>query len=281
MNHANAAFAQTLTAFLALRLQDTRHKLRLTILAIAKPYLAAGSSTAGPSQPNTVGKSPVPTRAPTHGLVGLLQRLSNLNIDLMNHLGAIPETSSNSIGSPLQTEREKLVFIDVMSQICLGLPPSHTDTPEQTTDAKRILCSLNPASELLIFSTYLRLIEMNDIILRLMKDSIENKDTNSPIRYPFQIPDFTIGSFSLPSKTDTQSIILINVMDTMITRAREIVAEATAPKQTLGYRGDFQSFGGATLVIVPDLARSAIRVREDALVRMIEDLKKPISQSNV
>ncbi|KAI1089538.1 hypothetical protein F5B19DRAFT_466987 [Rostrohypoxylon terebratum] len=251
---------------------------------VTKPRLAA-SGTFGPHQLSFTEESLSLVQKP---LVDLLQELSSLNIDLTRYLSAIPDINLESIGGDLvSSEGTNLfsidqifhlsqVFIDIISQICSGLPPSHTDTPEQTTEAKSAHFSLDPASELLIFSTYLRLIEIHDRILRLMKAAVENKEPNSPIRYPFQVPDFTFGSFSLPSKTDTRSILLIHVMDTMTTRAQEIVAEATAPKQTSGYRGDFQSFGGVSLVIVPDLAKSAIRIRENALVDMIEDLKKSI-----
>ncbi|KAI1445639.1 hypothetical protein F5Y02DRAFT_385850 [Annulohypoxylon stygium] len=251
---------------------------------VTKPRLAA-SGTFGPHQLSFTEESLSLVQKP---LVDLLQELSCLNTDLMRRLGAIPEINPDNIGHDLplpegsslfsidQIFQLSQVFIDIISQICSGLPPSHTDPLEQTAKVTSSLFSLDPASELLIFSTYLRLIEINDRILRLMKAAVENKEPNSPIRYPFEVPDFTIGSFSLPSKTDTRSILLINVMDTMTTRAREIVAEATAPKQTPGYRGDFQSFGGVSLVIVPDLAKSAIRIRENALVDMIEDLKKSI-----
>ncbi|KAI0884010.1 uncharacterized protein GGS22DRAFT_28837 [Annulohypoxylon maeteangense] len=264
-----------------------------TSRVIAKSCPAASSSAVNGYQPSPIGESSSPTQEPVCDLISLLQKLSDLNINLMSQLSTIPEINPNSTdSSPFQPERTKLfsidqtfnlsqVFIDVMSQLCLGLPPSHSDTPGQTAEAKRTLFSLDPASELLIFSTYLHLIETHDRILRLMKDSAKNREPDSPIRYPFQIPDFTIGSFSLPTQTDTQSFILLNIMDTMIARARGVVAEATTPKQTIGYRGDFQSFGGVTLVIVPDLARSAIRVREDSLVEMIKDLQNHIFQSTI
>ncbi|KAI1392120.1 uncharacterized protein F4822DRAFT_115796 [Hypoxylon trugodes] len=217
-------------------------------------------------------------------VIDLLQKLSELSIDLMRHLDMIPNVAI--IDRP-QPEDEKLfdidqtlhmsqLFIDLTNDICSRLPPSSKATSRQIVEAEQSTFSLDPASELLVFSCYLRLLETYDKILRQMRVSITHKTPNGDIQYPFRMPDFTIGSFSLPSTTETQSILLINLMDRMVTRARELVAEMSSPKHTSGYRGDFESYGGVTLVIVPDLALKAIRVREDAISRLVEDLKKSI-----
>ncbi|KAI0853596.1 hypothetical protein F5Y00DRAFT_225045 [Daldinia vernicosa] len=240
--------------------------------------LREGSSTTEESNPD---------------LISLLERLSNLNIRLMRHLNAVPEvnTISNTISAPSQPGAKQFdieetfhitqLFIDIINHICSRLPPPQNITTENTIGNKLPPFSLDASSELLMYSCYLRLIETYDRILRLIQASIEHKPPNNAVQYPFRMPDFTVGSFSLSSKPETQSIFLINSMDAMMARAKVLVAEATFPKQTPGYRGDFQSFGGTSLVIVPDLARNAIRTRENALFGLFEDLRKSIVQPNL
>ncbi|KAI1648783.1 uncharacterized protein F4817DRAFT_54362 [Daldinia loculata] len=228
------------------------------------------------------------TRGPNSDLISLLERLSNLNIRLMRHLNTVPE--ANTTNAPSQPGAKQFsieetfhisqLFIDVISHICSRLPPPQNSVTESTTENKLPSFSLDASSELLMYSCYLRLIETYDRILRLIKASITHRAPNRTIQYPFQMPDFTVGSFSLPSKPETQSIFLINSMDAMMARAKELVAEVTFPKQTPGYRGDFQSFGGTSLVIVPDLARNVIRTRENALFDLLDDLKKLIVHLN-
>ncbi|KAI1475797.1 hypothetical protein F4774DRAFT_272314 [Daldinia eschscholtzii] len=228
------------------------------------------------------------TGKPIDDLISLLERLSSLNIRLLRHLHTIPEANTASAPSQPETKYFNIdetfhisqIFIDIISHICARLPPPQNSAAESITGDKPPTFSLDASSELLMYSCYLRLIEIYDRILRLVQVSVTNRAPGSSIQYPFQMPDFTVGSLALPSTPETQSIFLVNSMDAMMARARELVAEATFPKQTPGYRGDFQSFGGTSLVIVPDLARNAIRTRENALLGLLDDLKKSIMRSS-
>ncbi|KAK6956378.1 hypothetical protein Daesc_001655 [Daldinia eschscholtzii] len=265
-----------------------------SINVVDKPHLVAKTSTLpintpdssvdpDPSRQDTV-EDASSTREPINDLISLLERLSNLNIRLLRHLHTIPEANTASAPSQLETKYFNIdetfqisqIFIDIISHICARLPPPQNSGAESTTGDKPPTFSLDASSELLMYSCYLRLIEIYDRVLRLVQVSTTNRAPGSSIQYPFQMPDFTVGSFALPSKPETQSIFLVNSMDAMMARARELVAEATFPKQTAGYRGDFQSFGGTSLVIVPDLARNAIRARENALFGLLDELKKSI-----
>ncbi|KAI1472376.1 uncharacterized protein F4812DRAFT_11244 [Daldinia caldariorum] len=216
---------------------------------------------------------------PITDLISLLERLSNLNIRLMRHLHTIPEVHTTGAPSQPGTRQFSIdetfhisqAFIDIISQIYAS-------------------------SELLMYSCYLRLIETYDRILRLVQQVFSishreppsstaapsNRASNRGIQFPFQMPGFSVGSFSLPSTMpgETQAVFLVNSVDAMMARARELVAQATVPKQTAGYRGNFESFGGISLVIVPDLARNAIRARENALLGLVNDLKKTIVRSS-
>ncbi|KAI0112948.1 hypothetical protein F4814DRAFT_420082 [Daldinia grandis] len=233
-------------------------------------------------------EDPSITEEPNLDLISLLERLSSLNIRLMRHLHTIPEANTTNALSQPGTPRFSIeetfhisqLFIDVTSHICSRLPPPQNSATGSTVGEKLPPFSLDASSELLLYSCYLRLIETYDRILRLVKASIAHRAPNCVIHYPFQMPDFTVGSFSVPSKLETRSIFLVNSMDAMMARAKELVAEVTSPKQTPGYRGGFQSFGGTSLVIVPDLAREAVQTRENALFDLVDDLKKFIVRSN-
>jgi hypothetical protein len=216
-----------------------------------------------------------------------LRKMSDVNINLMEHLDSVPCADSgepdqntangrqHSFGID-QTLHLSQLFIDVLSNICSRLPLSNKGTDIVTPKLPPFSFSLDPAAELLIFSTYLRLIETHHRILRHVQLSITPNALPSTTRYPFQMPGLTIGSFSLSSKSDTQSLLLVNLMEAMMTQARDLIAEMSSPKHTTGYRGDFKVFGGVSLVIVPDLALKAIRSREDDLSRMFHDLKDSI-----
>lgn len=235
--------------------------------------------------------SPRDRNPPDHSdLAVWLSKLSDLNIRMMQHLNSIPEVGPE--GS-VQSEQEQIfgidetfhvsqLFIDTLSQICSRLPPPPVDnnyTPRDKSDAS--ILTLDPASELLVFSNYLRLLETYDRIFRQMQACLARKQGDSSIKYPFQMPGLTIGSFNLSSKSETQSLFLVNLMEAMLTRSRDLVSEMASPKDTLGYRGNFECFGGVSLVIVPDLALRAIRTREAVTLKLVDNLKKTIMQSKL
>ncbi|KAI1350846.1 hypothetical protein F5Y01DRAFT_284498 [Xylaria sp. FL0043] len=91
-----------------------------------------------------------------------------------------------------------------------------------------------------------------------------------------QLPSLVVGSFSLPSQFNAQSLVLVTLTETMVTKARDLITKMSLPTVSPGYRRRFQYFGGVSLVIVLDLALKAIRVREDALIRMINNLKSSL-----
>ena len=67
-------------------------------------------------------------------------------------------------------------------------------------------------------------------------------------------------------------------MESMLTKSRDLINEMSSPKDTPGYRGSFECYGGITLVIVPDLALQAIRSRERATLRLIDSIKRNLVQ---
>ncbi|KAI1749858.1 hypothetical protein F4782DRAFT_511795 [Xylaria castorea] len=168
------------------------------------------------------------------------------------------------------------LFIDILGSICLKLPASDKGGDQVTNKPGPASFRLDPSAELLIFSAYLRLLGTYHRILESIQAAAKQNHLQRSTAATFQLPSLTVGSFSLSSKSNTQSLVLVNLTETLAMRARGLITEMSSPKITPGYRGDFQSFGGVSLVIVPDLALRAIRAREDALSRMIDDLKTSI-----
>ncbi|KAI1813101.1 hypothetical protein GGS20DRAFT_497411 [Poronia punctata] len=244
----------------------------------------APSSTSGRSGFGREGTASG-TERKGNGRIYWLRQISDVNINLMEHLDTVVQclNSCDDANSRQQnpfgiddTLHLSQRFIDVLTNICSRLPATNKGASNSPSTLPSSSFSLDPAAELLIFSAYLRLIETHHRVLRHVQLSLAPDTLNYSTRCPLQMPGLTIGSFSLSSKSDTQSLLLVNLMETMMTQARDLVAEISSPKHTAGYRGDFKVFGGVSLVIVPDLALKAIRSREDSLSRMFHDLKDSI-----
>ncbi|KAH7024904.1 uncharacterized protein B0I36DRAFT_332204 [Microdochium trichocladiopsis] len=217
------------------------------------------------------------------------------------------------------------VFVETLAELLPRLPPPFTSTPISPLTPDCL--SLDAASELLIFSTYLRLLEIYDRILQHIQlhcqqgsrpaaitaarapassalsltstssasntaggrprassssgmggNSNGNNNGNSSssgsgMNAAFNLPGWSIGTFSLSAQSKTQQLFMIHLIETMLTRARDLVSDAVSKKATLGYRGNWECFGGLSLSIVPDLAVQAIRAREKAAMRRVAGIK--------
>lgn len=69
-------------------------------------------------------------------------------------------------------------------------------------------------------------------------------------------------------------LFLINLLEIMFIQVRNSINKLASPKSTPGYRGDFKNFGGVSLVIVPDLALQAIRIRENTVLQLLDQVKQ-------
>lgn len=216
-----------------------------------------------------------------------MMKVSNLNISLLEHLTLLSRLKETGGGGgeeppPLQMTSLNIdktfslsqTFIDILGEICSRLPPlKKASHPDRNPNPLLATFSLDPASELLIFSNYLRLIEIYDTILRIIWIYIERSRSNPTTQYPFEISSLTIGIVSITPRSDTMHLVLINLLETMFIQVRTSINRLSSPKKTPGYRGDFDSFGGVALVIVPDLALQAIRIRENTVLRLLDQVK--------
>ncbi|KAI0974603.1 hypothetical protein F4678DRAFT_458564 [Xylaria arbuscula] len=237
----------------------------------SSPNLAVGTDSN--NRKNFLGEPEHRVREAGHTRTLWLRKIADLNVTLTEHLdSSFNNNVSYECANRGQKEETKptfsldqafrlsQLFIDILCDICSNLPTSDKGADQATDKPRSGSFQLDPSAELLIFSAYLRLLETYNRIL----ESI-------------QLPSLMVGSFELPLDSNTQYLVLLNLTETMAMKAKGLIKEMSSPKITRGYRGDFQSFGGVSLVIVPDLALSAIRAREDALFRMIHELKNLIS----
>lgn len=241
-------------------------------------------SSADPSPASLDREDPEPS-CPSAGLAEWTRKLADLNCQLTQHLTCIPELDNDEGAGPSGNSSAQAevfaidttfhlsqLFIDTLSQLRQELPPvqKHMTTPTAT---KKPAFSLDASSELLVFSAYLRLLEIYSRVLQHMQTYCAARRRTEATPSTFSLPDLTIGSFSLSSESTIQFGFLINLMESMLARVKELVSEIASPKNTPGYRGNFHCFGGVSLVIVPDLALQAIRAREDMVLNSAKQMK--------
>ncbi|KAK5992091.1 C6 finger transcription factor fumR [Cladobotryum mycophilum] len=201
-------------------------------------------------------------------------RLSQLNMELHQHLHSIPPIGLQNLGA----ERPKDCAIDRTFQL------SHQYTeilnrifPADARSQSEHPVTLDEPFQLLVLSNYLYLVESYDKILQHIKSYAEMRlktdAATAEAQAPISLPNLNIGSFELPSSTHV--VILIHIMETMMARVRDLVNEMVkppcgSPEETS------ESGAGAQGVDVDDRLTSitkvslqAIRVKEKATLKLI------------
>ncbi|KAF3024852.1 hypothetical protein E8E14_011099 [Neopestalotiopsis sp. 37M] len=235
------------------------------------------SDEVGPSQQHTDQGAAVPE---TH-----LRNISEIGISLIKHLRAIsPLASVGGTYQALSGEAPECAidnifhlsetFIKALQHLLPRLPPPNRE-PSVPSPPPPNDFSLDAASELLIFSTYLRFIETYYVILQhLHAHGQQGKDALQGESHQLQIPAWSMGSYQLASQPRAQVLFVVHVIEDMLTQAQKLIDELVFPKATFGWRGNYECFGGLSLRIVPDLAIQAIRTRELAALRLAQHIKK-------
>ncbi|KAI1273792.1 hypothetical protein F5Y07DRAFT_246970 [Xylaria sp. FL0933] len=153
------------------------------------------------------------------------------------------------------------MFIDITGNIC-SHPPAFDKGGDQVTNKLHLASfELDLSAELLIFSAYLRLLETYHRVLESIQTAMKQGHLEHSTAATTQPPTLVIGSFS--PKQWQQKL-------ESLSRRRH------PPRPPLDIRGGFQSAGGVSLVIVPDLSLKAIHAREHALIRMTDDLESSL-----
>ncbi|KAJ1326012.1 RNA polymerase II-specific transcription factor-like protein [Microdochium nivale] len=294
----------------------------------------SSSSTVSSSAPSSVHPSsslpPVPDTGPLPKPIDYyMRKISDVGLVLMQHLQAIPlvspgddspvqllATATTTPGAPPTCPIDQVfhlsdVFIETLDDVLARLPPPFTGEPfDPGLAADRL--SLDAASELLIFSTYLRLVETYDRILQHIQlhcqqrsssnrsslhqpasthaaapdqpasspaiaAATSSRNDNAPAAFQVNLPGWSIGTFYLSAQSKTQQLFMIHLIETMLVRASELVmSDVVSRRATLGYRGNWECFGGLSLSIVPDLALQAVRTRDKVVMKRVADIKSAL-----
>lgn len=227
------------------------------------------------------------------------ERVTMMNVELTRHLETIPRLHSNPesanngiLPTPSKTHNSDRTFhlsesfIDLLSAVCSKLPPlqQYSAAKENSFD---FLC-LDEASHLVIFSTYLRLLEVHDAVFRYLLVCLVHKSEKTPASASscFYLPKLTIGSFSLARTSETRPLLFVNLMESLLARVRNLMHRIASSRgstgqirkgSTCGSTGEDHS-GSLPPIIEPDLAMQAIRARETAILNLVERIKAALSQ---
>lgn len=235
------------------------------------------------------------------------ERVTMMNVEFTRHLQTIPQlhlTPENAhneteceiptgLSTPSKTHNSDRTFhlsesfIDLLSAMCSKLPPLQQDPTAKKHNLSAFLC-LDEASHLVIFSTYLRLLEVHEAIFRYLLICLVHKreDTPAGAGSCFYLPKLTIGSFSLAQTSETRPLLFVNLMESLLARARNLMHRIAS-----GRVGSGQTRKGSTCgstqkdhpgslppIIEPDLAMQAMRARETAILNLVERIKAALAR---
>ncbi|KAG8157294.1 hypothetical protein KVR01_013002 [Diaporthe batatas] len=238
----------------------------------------AGSAT-------TVALLPPPQNGVTGGdsaanLTHWMNKLAHLNTKLTEHAEFVPHGDAISTPPPSDGSYESIIdhtfhhsesFIHILGEMCHRLPPLQQQTPG-ASGVPGGSPSLDEPSYLMVISTYLRFLEMFDrSFCYLMAHKGNGADSwagSSP-----QLPNVSIGSFTLTKSSETMSLLLLNLMESMLSRARKLVYQMMCVKDAMGSRGIPP---GLPSILEPGSALKAIRARENRLLNSMERVKAAI-----
>jgi hypothetical protein len=207
-----------------------------------------------------------------------LQSLPHIDLDGLhqeNNHATIPRPTR--LHSPDQTFDLSESFINVLSGMCFKLPPLDASGTAEENSATRYLV-LDEASYLLIFSTYLRFLEVHDTVFRYLLACLSHKQEGSATGSCFYLPKLILGSFSLALTSETRPLLFVNLMESMLSRARNLFHRLASAQINSGSEGSYGCFGGLSSILEPKSALQAVQAREASIVPLVERIKTTLSQ---
>jgi hypothetical protein len=207
-----------------------------------------------------------------------LQSLPHINLEGLdqdhNH-DTIPRPTR--LHSPDQTFDLSESFINVLSGMCFKLPPLDASGIAEEGCASKYLI-LDEASYLLIFSTYLRFLEVHDTVFRYLLACLSHKHEGSATGSCFYLPKLILGSFSLAMTSETRPLLFVNLMESMLSRAKSLFHRLASAQISSGSEGSFGCFGGLSSILEPTSAFQAVQAREASITPLVERIKTTLSQ---
>lgn len=125
----------------------------------------------------------------------------------------------------------------------------------------------------MIYCMSLRFLEMHDRVFRYLIAYLSHKRESTSTGSCFYLPKLSFGSFSLASRPETRPLLFVNLMESMLTRARSLFHHIVSVKSTPGHRSSQESFDDLPPIIQPDLALQAIRKRGAAILKSVQRIK--------
>ncbi|KAI9146703.1 Isoflavipucine cluster transcription factor [Paramyrothecium foliicola] len=228
--------------------------------------------------------------APLTGLVSWANRVTQLNVKFTQHLQSTLRIESVHLDlddaqavvpapdpshDPDQTFHLSEAFIDILREMCSRLPPIKSPAGKETVAG--FFCS-DEASWLLIYSTYVRFLEMHHLVLRYVLARIGQIRQGLSEASCSYLPKLIIGSFSLATTSEIRPLIFVNLLESMMTRAGTLFRHIASFKGVAKQRESSESSIHLPAVLEPGLALQAIQTRERTISNTVDRIKTTLSQ---
>jgi hypothetical protein len=230
-----------------------------------------------------------------HHIEHSMMRMNDFNIRLMRYLQVIPIIRPGDDAEELFAASGAKCPIDevfVLSEQFIQVTNSlHNSSSPDTYGTQSGSTSLDAASQMTVLSTYLRLIDtygriLQHVLLHCQQRRDKPYSTGSSsddagkmvASQKSTLLEWSIGSFSLSSRSTIQQLFMLQLVETMLTQCRKVMDGITPEKATSSRPSEGENcFSASSLSIVPELAMQAIRKREDATMLLVEQIKDFLS----
>ncbi|KAE8149045.1 hypothetical protein BDV25DRAFT_168087 [Aspergillus avenaceus] len=224
------------------------------------------------------------TSKPTGDMTSWVRKLSDINVELHQHMLAIPSVdvehspltnskTSNGPSSPQELAVDRTFklshqYTEILSDIF-----SQYKTRQTYTGSPPAALALDQPSQLLVLSSYLCLVESYDKILQHIKAwtevRLDMEGSTAEEHFPVQLPSVAIGCFQLPASSSTRPLVLICIIEATMTQIHDQVNEMMRPARTIGEQG---TLGGDGLSGVAKVTVQAIRTKEDSTMKLLHEV---------
>ena len=147
---------------------------------------------------------------------------------------------------------------------------------EDASNGKTTICSLDAGSNLLIFSCYIRILDIYAKFFAQLKALISNTNGQG-VLHSLNLPSLNIGTFSLQSSPSLQITLFIRLVEEVMERLRNVVCQTDSccasqwSKDDDGDQVHDSVFNG-----VSQATLQAIRVSESKIAKSMNELRRKL-----
>jgi hypothetical protein len=254
----------------------------------------ASSYEAEGNEATAAGTLPSPESEDEHpsDLAFWANQITQLFVQFTQHLQSIPQINPDSHHRGSSKDRiprpSKLhdsdhtfglseSFINVLGGMCSKLPPSISSRAAEDWSTNYLI--LDEASYLLIISTYLRFLEMHDTVFRYLLACLSHEIESTGTGSCFYLPKLIIGSFSLAMTSETRPLLFVNLMESMLARAKHLFHHLASTRTESVRRDSTECFGELSPIVEPNYSLQAVQARESSIATLVERIKTRLSRS--